>query len=287
MLSLAFVVLQYIVSAKAGFVNVVDGATNVYLHQQVSEGAQIETYARGHVELLLTPGSFLRIGENSTAVFDSTNLTNVAIRLVDGSAIIESAESSKRVPIQVTAGTLKVSIAAPGVYRFSPGSARVLDGKLQVVGSPLAIKKGHEVTALGNSYAENSVPVAFADDLDHWNEARSELVARANTLAYRSQPRLVSSNSMWYFSPMLTGFTFIPVRSYRSYYGYSFVPVSSFRPVPPPPRRSPPPAPTNTGTATASSGGRANPTVSRPAIAGTHSSSRVGRTSGSKGSAHR
>jgi hypothetical protein len=299
MLSIAFVVLQYVVSAKAGFVNFIDGSANVSVHQQVAEGAPIETYDRSHVEVLLNPGSFLRLGQNSTAIFDSVDLTNLKIRIEDGSAIVEAAESSKRVPIQVTAGELRTSIVAPGVYRFSPGSARVLEGRLDIVGSPIVVKKGHEITDLAGSYTQNTVPVTFTDDLDQWSQARSQLVSRANAFAYAGQPRPITNGSLWYFSPFLAGYTFIPFRTYRSYYGYSFIPVTSFRPViasrvPLTTTRTPTsttPAQTSTTTAASSTpppstGVRGAPTTSRPAIKSAHTISRSAHSS-SHGSAHR
>ncbi len=230
MIPLVFLVLQYIVSAKAGLVNYLDGQTNVSLHQQVTEGASIETFERGHVELLLNPGSFLRLGEHSTVVLDSTDLDRIAIRLVDGNAMIEAAEISKQQPIQVEAGNLRVRIVAPGVYRFAPGRARVLDGKLQVIDSSLTVKKGHEITRDSESFAQQTSAIAFADDLDRWNEQRSLVVSRANALAYREQRTIASNGPVWLFSPILGGFTFFPLRAYHSYYGYTFVPVSVFRP---------------------------------------------------------
>ena len=58
MLALAFVLMQFMISAKAGLVNYIDGQANVRLHEQVPVGTPIETGPRSHVELLLNPGSF-------------------------------------------------------------------------------------------------------------------------------------------------------------------------------------------------------------------------------------
>ena len=55
MLPLAFVVLQFIVSAKAGLVNFVDGQANVHLHEHIPAGKEFETSPTGNVELLLNP----------------------------------------------------------------------------------------------------------------------------------------------------------------------------------------------------------------------------------------
>src|SRR2546426_5506817 len=137
MLSIAFVLLQYMISAKAGLVNYVDGPANVQLHEQVMEGRPIETQAQGHVELLLTPGSFLRVGNNSKVVLDSVELDHVAVRVLDGTALVEVAEIEKHAPIKVTTGALETVIVSRGVYRFSGGIASVVDGKLRIVDAHL------------------------------------------------------------------------------------------------------------------------------------------------------
>ena len=115
----AFVVLQLIISAKAGLVNAVEGAANVRIQEQVPAGQPIQTSSTGRVEILLNPGSFLRLGENSVAVLDSVELTNIDIRIVSGSAIIEAGSIEKDSPIRVTNGESTVSIVAPGIYPFS------------------------------------------------------------------------------------------------------------------------------------------------------------------------
>src|SRR4051812_36248810 len=119
MLGLAFVLLQYIISAKAGLVNYVDGQTTVHLHEQIAEGSLIETQAKGHVELLLTPGAFLRIGNNSTVVLESVELSHAAVRVIDGTALIEVTQIDKGTPIKVMTGGLETMIVSRGAYRFS------------------------------------------------------------------------------------------------------------------------------------------------------------------------
>jgi len=237
--------MQLVVSAKAGFVNVVDGTANVRRQQQVQVGVPIQTQAGSHVELLLSPGSFLRIGENSVAVLDSVNLSNIVIRVVSGSAIVESATLNKDFPIHVTSGNLRVSIVSPGLYRFSNESATVLNGKLRDDGSGATVKKGQEVSSLGGSNQVEKMESATADDLDAWSEERSADLAKANVLAYRDRSAsfynsygdystygIYPLNAAWLYSPFLSGFTFLPFEGYRSYYGYSFVPITGFGFVP-------------------------------------------------------
>src|SRR5215831_16021505 len=142
MLTSVLLLMQFVVSAKAGFVNYVDGTATVRRQQQVQVGTPIQTQSGSHVELLLSPGSFLRIGENSQVVFDSVDLSNIELRIISGSAMIESATVNKDFPIHVTSGGVKASIVAAGLYRFSADSAVVLNGKLHDDNSGSVVKKG-------------------------------------------------------------------------------------------------------------------------------------------------
>jgi FecR-like protein len=119
MLTTAFLIMQFIISAKAGLVNAVEGVANVRVNQQVNAGAPIQTGATGRVEVMLNPGSFLRLGENSEVVLDSVDLTDIQVRVVSGIAIIESSAVDKNNPIHVSNGDQTQSIASPGVYKFT------------------------------------------------------------------------------------------------------------------------------------------------------------------------
>jgi FecR-like protein len=237
--SILIVALQYMVSAKAGLINYIEGQTNVRLHQQVAEGMPIETGPRGHVEVLLNPGSFLRLGEHSSVVLDSVELSNMSVRVVEGAALIEAAEIDKKTPIRVSTGGLHVTISTPGVYRFFGDTAAVVDGKLRVDDSSMTIKKGRQVTEANGNYIEGATALAFSDGLDSWSERRSDDVAKANALAYRSYSSgngyafggynpFLTPGPFWLYSPVLSGFTWIPTTSYRTFYGYRLVPAPVF-----------------------------------------------------------
>ncbi|PYS55071.1 MAG: hypothetical protein DMG13_05760 [Acidobacteria bacterium] len=239
MLAMTLLLMQFMVSARAGLVNDVDGQANVGLHQQVPAGAPIQTGPQSHVEILLNPGSFLRLDENSTIVLDSVELTNIAVRVVTGAVLIESAGVDKHAPIRVTTGNLRSLILARGVYRFSGDTASVIDGKLRPADSSITVKKGQEVTPAGDGYEKVKLGVNTGPaGLERWSERRSSELARANAMAYRERSNgslysygayypewgLFANHAAWLYSPLLSGFTFIPQRSYRSYWGYRFVP---------------------------------------------------------------
>jgi hypothetical protein len=205
MITTAFLVMQFIISAKAGLVNAVDGTANVHVQEMVSAGAPIQTGPSGRVEILLNPGTFLRLGEDSQAVLDSVDLTDVRVTILSGSAVIECNSIQKDSPITVTDGTETVSISKPGTYRFPED--------------------------------------AVSDSLEDWSQQRSELIAKANarsaaTDAASNNPTFPSQAGALYPGatawPPYIGSTWpnglhpvaaSPLSFYPSYvggYGYSF-----------------------------------------------------------------
>jgi hypothetical protein len=182
MLIAAFVVMQFIISAKAGLVNAVEGRANVRLQQQVPAFSPIQTGPTGKVEVLLNPASFLRLDENSQIVLDSVELTDIVVRIVSGSAIIESIAVERAGPIHVKAGALTVSIVAPGVYRFSEEAAFVLDGELRVEDSGHSVYKGWKIKAAfgdqGPVYEESRLQASDqGTPLEQWSQQRSQQIA--------------------------------------------------------------------------------------------------------------
>jgi hypothetical protein len=184
MLQAAFIVMQFIISAKAGLVNAVDGPANVQVHQQLQAGAPIETAPRGMVEVLLNPQTFLRLGENSEAVLDSVDLTNIAVRVLAGSAIIDSSSIEKDSPIRVTDGSLNVLITSPGLYEFSANTASVVQGELRTEDSTRTVTKGWQITTRGDqdvSYEEAKIDASEpVTALEQWNQDRSQQIASAD-----------------------------------------------------------------------------------------------------------
>jgi len=237
-----WLVMQFIISAQAGLVNYVQGPASVKVHDQVLAGTPVAT-SSGRVEILLNPGSFLRLDRNTNVVFDSVDLTRISVHVVSGNAMIETANVDKHFPIFVTTGNLQVKIVSPGLYRFSGDTAGVLDGKLQLANASTSIKKGKEITAVGGQFQQSPLPSSVTfDALNQWSAGRSQVLARANTVAYYRQVSgsyfpfaysyaglgNIGYGNSWVYSPFLDGYTFIPQWGYRSFYGYSFVPATVF-----------------------------------------------------------
>jgi hypothetical protein len=119
---------------RAGFVNAVEGEANVDAQQQAEIEKLVQTGPGGRVELLLAPGSFLRLDDNSTVVFESNKLTDTIVHILSGTALLESVVVDTRLRTRVEVGPRKVLIAAPGLspnfFLFQGGSQMMPHGSI-------------------------------------------------------------------------------------------------------------------------------------------------------------
>jgi hypothetical protein len=140
---LTVLLLQYVISATAGLVNQVRGPANVRREQIVPAGQTIETGPKGFVEVQLTPGSYLRLREKSSVVFDSVKLDHIELRLVSGTMLIDSDTVNPDFPLKIIAGKLSGLIKKPGLYWFSNDGLKVLNGELDLTNGT-HVRKGYE-----------------------------------------------------------------------------------------------------------------------------------------------
>jgi hypothetical protein len=226
---LAALLMQYVVSIKAGLINHVQGSANVVALESVRAGHSVKTGSDGFVEILLRPGSFLRLGENSEATIDDTDLATVKVTIIRGPALVEAGERiSKDRPITITTGNLTTAIIQTGIYRFENGNATVLQGKLVTGDAKLTYAKGWQVFYKDNYRARKAVKFQETS-LDAYSQERSGLIAQANLSIASSLSGSPTYNSfeVWLFSPSLHCYTYIPGGDFRSPYGYRFYTVNS------------------------------------------------------------
>lgn len=195
----------------------------------IQPNQSIDTQA-GFLEVLLTPGAFLRIGHNSEVVMQSLGLANVQMQVVHGSAMIEATELIKGTSMQVNMAGATTQIEKSGLYDFDANrqAVSVLDGKAKVLEASRAknIGKNHEVL-LANSDLKSQgfdKQVAQNDPLYVWSKARSETEAQANVN--------VASNVAeyggwygpgWYWDPLWADYAFLPGAGFLySPFGWGF-----------------------------------------------------------------
>ncbi len=212
--------------ARLGAINYVEG--NAAIDGQtlnanavgtvVLEKGQTLTTQAGKVEILLTPGVFLRVADNSALKMVSPDLANTFVELDKGRAMVEVTDISKDNNIRVELGGASTQLLKRGLYDFDQehGQIRVLNGKAEVYANSqkIGVGENHEVTlnAGGKLKSQDFDAKAFADDFYRWSGLRSGYLAEADA---DTATRYVNGGagwvgSGWYWSPWFGGYTFIP-----------------------------------------------------------------------------
>src|SRR5215510_4441644 len=122
---------KFVISAQAGGINAVTGRAKVHRKggsdwQQLSvtddleAGDVVRTEGGGRVEMLLNPGSYLRLGENSEFELVNSSLDNLELRLLRGTAIVEATGTDDtELMINITTPHTKLAIVRHGLYRLN------------------------------------------------------------------------------------------------------------------------------------------------------------------------
>ncbi len=246
---------KFVISARAGGVNSVNGSVMVTrqgqaaqlltIQDELSPGDVVATRPGSQVEVLLNPGSYLRVGENSEFTLVDNSLNNLVIKLTKGSAIIEAtAGEDADLQINVLANEHRLVIIRSGIYRINvqPGSAELLVRKGRVLpdDNPTGIVKG----GMKVTYTESGPLTARLDKKDQeqfdlWSKQRAETLARANQkISSRAVNGYLASLSpfewafsaanpwgLWAYSATWGGYTFVPFHygwssPYGHYYGH-------------------------------------------------------------------
>ncbi len=199
----------YTISARPGVLNYVEGSASLD-GRSISEKALKSTFLNandtlstdiGRAEVLLTPGVFLRMGENSQIRMISPSLTNTQVEVSKGEVMIEAAGLVKDNNIQIIDHGASITIDKNGLYRITgdnPPMVAVLDGKADVAygEKKVDLGKGREVT-IAEGLREEKFDTKKEDDLYAWSNVRSEYEAAAS---YKTATAASVDNSYggWY-----------------------------------------------------------------------------------------
>jgi hypothetical protein len=216
---------SFIVSTKAGVVNHVQGSTTVKAATVVKAGTPIGTGPDGLVEILLNPGSYLRIGANSQVILDKVELDDMAIHVAQGSALVEAKGFRNDLPLTVTTGNLKMEIIKDGIYLFDDGKVTIVEGKIRDAGNGLVYGKGFKISD-DQGYRAQKVQT-FTTAVELWSQQRDAQIASANANIARSLNSTAgvpygSFQDVWLWYPFLGSFIYMPGGRYRSPYGYAY-----------------------------------------------------------------
>jgi len=184
---------------------------------EVSPGHVLHT-GQGRAEMLLTPGAYLRLGENTEVRMVSPSLTDTRVELLNGEAMVEVDQISSDNRLVVTDHGADVRLLKNGVYRFtSQPLVAVYDGKAQVLEDDHAVEvgKGRELLLSQNAALKTQkFDRKQTDELYAFSRLRSGYLSEASL---SSAQALVNSPAPWwgyglgwYWNPWFDSWAFLP-----------------------------------------------------------------------------
>jgi hypothetical protein len=190
---------QYVISSHSGVIQYVEGRALLAdkpvepkfgQFPDIKENQEFRT-EDGRAEILLTPGVFLRLGENSAIRMLSTRLTDTRVEVLSGSAIIESNEIPKDNAIELVYKKDSIRLQKQGLYRLDtePAHFQVFEGEAVVTdgSGQLTLHGGKQTNLSGVLMAENFDRKADDQDaLYRWSDRRASYVAQANVASAAS-----------------------------------------------------------------------------------------------------
>ncbi|HET6978450.1 MAG TPA: FecR family protein [Pyrinomonadaceae bacterium] len=229
------------ISARAGGINAITGQASVHsrgetdwqvlsITDDLDAGDRVRTANDGRVEILLNPGSYLRLGGDSEVELSNNTLENLEVRLLRGTAIVEATGADDLdLNINISTPHTKLAIVRQGLYRLNvvPENATELivrKGRVILSDSHTKVKGGNKVI-----FAATNVSVAklskeekkFDADVDSWSKDRGKMLAKANS---RINDRTLSNVNtffsdwdpfsrrvgVWVFNTQSRCYTFLP-----------------------------------------------------------------------------
>jgi FecR protein len=255
---------RFIITARAGGVNAVTGRVSMRarggldwqlltIKEDLETGDVVKTGQDGRVEMLLNPGSYFRIGENSEFELSNNSLDNLEVKLIRGTAIVEATGADDTALwINITTPHTKIAIVRRGLYRLNvtPGDNTELivrKGRAMHEASHTRINGGNKVKFQADTFSIAKLQKADKnnfDTLEVWSKERAETVAQANkkirgrelsslmlTSDYRWNQMFSAANAggFWFYNARYSCYTFMPFymgwgSPYGSSYSQSFYP---------------------------------------------------------------
>jgi FecR protein len=238
---------KFVISARAGGVNAVTGRATMHPHgnsewqlltikEDLETGDVVRTDRDGRVEMLLNPGSYLRVGENSEFELVDGSLDNLEVSLRRGTAIVEvTGAEDNELFIGITTPHARMSIVRRGLYRVNviPGDTTELivrKGRVMLEDSHTKVKGGNKVVFNNGSFSVAQLSKADknnGDGLEDWSKGRAQSLAHTNSqissrtldafaLSFRndwSYSSVARRAGFWLYSSAARCYTFVP------YYG--------------------------------------------------------------------
>ena len=245
---------SFVISARAGGVNFISGDVQVRRRgatewerlttkDTLDTGDVVKTGVTGFAEVLLNPGSYVRLGRSTEFEMTDVALDALRVKLMRGSAIIEATGySDAKLLLAVATPQGEVVLVKNGLYRLNVVPANLTEvavhrGAARVSPHSKELVKGGKIARLssgGGAVEVVKLDKHDRDELDLWSRERGETLARANSkLPRRTATALMASlndywsaqtfaprGAVWFFNPANGCYTALPLYAgWRSPYG--------------------------------------------------------------------
>jgi hypothetical protein len=225
-------------SAVPGTLNYIEGAATIdgqFLAANsvgsvtLQPGQEIAT-SQGRVEVLLTPGVFLRLDHNSAAKMVSSDLLNTVVNIDRGQAAVEVDQLFRENDLHIVENSVPVQLLKPGFYEFDAdrGSVLVFSGEaaaLRPNGKFVTVKAHHDLSVAEGPQLKTAGFDEGAQEqssLYRWSSLRSDYLAEANQQIAGEYG--VGYAPGWYWDPWLSYYTFLGPYPFYSPFGWGFYP---------------------------------------------------------------
>lgn len=237
-------------TAVPGTVNYVEGQVAIgdraldshSIGTALQPGESISTNT-GKVEVLLTPGVFLRVDGQSSVQLVSAGLTDTEVNVEQGRAMVEVTEIHPENNLRIVENGVSTQLRKNGLYDFdaAQNELRVFSGKAVVFDGDreVTVDGGHQVdfNVQGKLKSQGFDKKQYQEsDLYRWSSLRSSYLAEANV----DSARVYVANGWygpgwvgpgWYWNPWFGAYTFVPAGGiFYSPFGWGFYsPLVVFR----------------------------------------------------------
>ena len=234
---------QSVISAHSGVVHYVEGDAAIdgsAVHPRFGEfpdlkNGQVLATEEGRAEILLTPGVFLRLAENSSVRMLSNSLADTRLQVISGVVMIEAGELLPNNSITFSCQGVQIALPKKGLFIIDSAAARlrVYDGQALVSlgDQKVTARKSHEIALDSESLTDTKFDGKDTDPFYRWNARRTEYIAAANLTSsqveanskYASGYTGGAGAGSWNWNPYFGMFTFMPgTGMYQSPFGSAF-----------------------------------------------------------------
>jgi hypothetical protein len=230
--------------ARPGAINYIEGQASIDGQTlapssvgllELEKGQTLTTQA-GKVEILLTPGIFLRLADNSSLKMISPELVNTEVELDKGRAMVEVVDIHKENNIRIDLNDVSTKLLNKGLYDFDATreQVRVFKGTAQVHanGQDIKLTGRRELTLNtgGKLKAQDYETLRDEDDFFRWSALRSGYLSEAAVDQARVYigpgpgwygPGWIGAG--WYWDRWFGAWTFLPADGiFYSPFGWGF-----------------------------------------------------------------